>query len=325
MTTPVISVVVPCRNEEHYIGKVLDFFVNALPVEKELLIADGDSTDRTREIIGSYAAKYPGIILISNPRRFVPYALNECISKASGKYIVRLDAHSEYASDYFVKTIATFEKTGAEIVGGPMRAKGVNPFQRAVAICTSTKFGVGDSQFHDDTAEGYTDSVYLGAWKREIFPVTGLFDEEMLRNQDDEFHYRARSKGMKIYLNPEIRSWYYPRSTYRKLMKQYFQYGLFKPLVLSKVKSGIRIRHLVPTGFVLYLIGIIFIYPLTGKLSLLPLVLYICIDILFSLTKQKGTREKMSSLLIYPALHLSYGSGFILGLNKSLRSMFFKG
>jgi succinoglycan biosynthesis protein ExoA len=320
-----ISVIIPCRNEEHYITKVLDFFVRALPADKELIVADGDSTDRTREIVARYSASHPEIILISNPKKYVPFALNECLGRAEGKYIIRLDAHTEYADDYFVRVKETFERTGAEIVGGPMRAKGNTSFQRAVAVCTSTTFGVGDSQFHDDTAEGFTDSVYLGAWKKEIFAVTGLFDEEMMRNQDDEFHYRAKSLGMKIYLDPKIRSWYYPRGSLRKLMKQYFQYGLFKPLVLSKVRSEIKLRHLIPSAFVLYLAGAAILIPFTGLMSLVPLLLYAVIDLFFSFTKQQRFSEKIFSLIIYPALHISYGCGFILGLNKTLRKLSFSG
>ena len=320
-----ISIILPCRNEERYIEKVLDFFLRSLPQQKEFIIADGESTDRTREIISAYSAKHPEIKLINNPGKFVPFALNDCIKQAKGKYIIRLDAHSEYADDYFLKIIETFEKTGAQIVGGPMRAKGNTPFQQAVAVCTSTIFGVGDSQFHDDSAEGFTDSVYLGAWKKEIFDVTGLFDESMLRNQDDEFHYRAKSMGMKIYLNPEIKSWYYPRSSFRSLIKQYFQYGLFKPLVLSKVRSEIKTRHLIPSAFVVYLLSLLIFIPMIGLISLIPLFIYCIVDLLFSFSRQNAFSSKLNALLIYLALHLSYGCGFILGLNNSLRKACFKG
>ena len=251
--------------------------------------------------------------------------MNECISRAKGDYIVRLDAHTEYAPDYFTKVVETFEQTGAEIVGGPMRAKGRTPFQRAVAVCTSTGFGVGDSKFHDDTASGFTDSVYLGAWKKNIFENTGMFDVAMLRNQDDQFHYRAKSKGMKIYLNPEIRSWYYPRSTLKSLMKQYFQYGLFKPLVVKKVRSEIKPRHLIPSAFVLYLVSIPVMFFIIGWIAMLPMILYLALDVYFSFTKQSQISEKLKSLMIYPALHISYGSGFLLGLSNTLRKLFFKG
>jgi succinoglycan biosynthesis protein ExoA len=323
MTNPLITVIMPCRNEEHYIRKILDFFVSAGPAEKELIVSDGESKDRTREIISSYSVAHPEIILISNPKRYVPYALNDCIAQAKGRYIIRLDAHTEYASDYFEKVIEAFEKTGAEIVGGPMRTKGTTSFQRAVAVCTSTVFGVGDSKFHDDSAEGFTDSVYLGAWRKEIFAITGMFDVEMLRNQDDEFHYRAKSMGMKIYLDPAIRSWYYPRSNFKTLTRQYFQYGLFKPLVLSKVKSEVKPRHLIPSAFLLYLLSLPLVWKVSGIISMLPLILYFALDVYFSFAKQNGFRQIAASLAIYPALHLSYGLGFLLGLNGSLRQFFF--
>lgn len=324
MNQPLISVILPCRNEENYIAKVLEFFIHARPQNKELIIADGESTDNTREIIRKYSSEHPEIIVISNPNRFVPFALNDCIRQAKGKYIIRLDAHTEYQDDYLEQIIDTFEKTGAEIVGGPMRAKGKTPFQRAVAICTSTIFGVGDSKFHDDAAEGFTDSVYLGAWQKEIFAITGLFDTEMLRNQDDEFHYRAKSKGMNIYLNPRIVSWYYPRSTRESLAKQYFQYGLFKPLVLKKVKSGIKLRHLIPSAFVLYLFVLPRVLMAIGFIAVIPFLLYVAIDIFFAVRKQRGQEEKFNAMLIYPVLHVSYGCGFLLGLNSYLRKLFFR-
>ena len=191
--------------------------------------------------------------MLHNKNKIVPYALNIAIKQSTGNPIIRLDAHTEYANDYIEKVIETFETTGADIVGGPMRAIGKTNFQKAVAYATSTKLGVGDSQFHDENAKGFVDSVYLGAWKREIFYDVGYFDEKMKRNQDDEFHYRAKSKGKKIYLNPEIKSRYYPRSSFRKLFMQYYQYGLYKPLVLKKIKTEIKLRHLVPIGFVFYL------------------------------------------------------------------------
>lgn len=323
MSAPFVTVIIPCRNEEASIGKILEFFIHALPENKELIIADGGSTDRTKEIVSAYSSKHPGITLLDNPEKYVPFALNRCIKMAKGDYIIRLDAHTEYAEDYFQKVLEVFETTKADIVGGPMRAKGNSSFQRAVAICTSTVFGVGDSKFHDSNAEGYTDSVYLGAWKKSIFEKTGFFDEEMLRNQDDEFHYRAKSLGVKIYLSPLIRSWYFPRSNFRKLMKQYFQYGLFKPLVLRKVSSEIKLRHLIPSAFLIYLAALPFFLILAGIFSLAPFVLYVVIDILFSFRKQQSLSEKLFSLAVYPALHISYGLGLMIGLSGALRKQAF--
>mgnify|MGYP001431495647 CR=1 FL=1 len=306
-----ITVICPVYNEEHYIKNVIDFFLPAMPVEKELIIIDGGSTDKTRQIILEYMSSNSNIKILENTGRFVPFALNKAIQSSEGDPIIRLDAHTVYADDYFTSIVSAFQKTGADIVGGPMRAVGATPFQKAVAIATSTSFGIGDSSFHDENYEGYVDSVYLGAWKRSVFKDVGFFDEDMLRNQDDEFHYRAKSKGKKIYLDPRIKSYYSPRSTFSSLFKQYFQYGLFKPLVLKKVKSEMKLRHLIPSGFVLYLF-LILIFCKT-PLIFIPLCIYLLLDILFSFRKGGALHVSMCMLLVYPALHCSYGAGFIKG------------
>lgn len=311
-----LTVICPVYNEEAYIENVIKFFLKAKPHEKELYIVDGMSTDRTREIVLQYAATNAAIHLLENQDKIVPFALNKAIKQSTGSPIVRLDAHTLYAEDYFEKIIETFQQTDADIVGGPMRAIGKTDFQKAVAYATSTKFGVGNSEFHNQNFEGYVDSVYLGAWKRDIFNEVGYFDERMKRNQDDEFHYRAKSFGKKIYLNPKIKSEYFPRNTISKLFSQYFQYGLYKPLVLKKVKSEIKMRHLIPTFFLLYLLILTPVIYYIGIISLLPLLSYFVLAILYSLKNIGSVQEKVYCLLVFPALHISYGSGFILGLFK---------
>ncbi|CAN5481699.1 glycosyltransferase family 2 protein [soil metagenome] len=313
-SAPSISVIIPVKNESAGIKQLLNFLAEALPLDKEIIFLDGRSTDDTKAIIDTFSRTHPNFRVIDNLEGFVPFALNVGIKESHAEYIVRLDAHTEYSSDYFLRIMETFHKTGAEIVGGPMRAVGTTNLQKAIAYCTSTPFGVGDSSFHNELAEGFVDSVYLGAWKKSIFPIVGDFDVEMLRNQDDEFHYRAKSKGIKIYLNPEIKSWYYPRSDFNSLFKQYFQYGLFKPLVLKKVKSAVRIRHLIPAGFVLYLTLIPILTKFVGWFSVLPLLMYLLINLKFSFGNEMNLRSKVNSILIFPTLHFAYGIGFILGL-----------
>lgn len=314
-----ISVICPTFNEQQYIEQLIKFFVNSKPADKELLIIDGGSSDKTIEIVKNWSKDYPNIRLLYNSDKFVPYALNIGIKESSGDPIVRLDAHTEYSYDYFEKILETFLSTNADIVGGPMRAIGKTPFQRAVAFCTSTSFGIGGSKIHQDDYDGESDHVYLGAWKRKLFSEVGLFDEHLKRNQDDEFHYRARSMGKKIYQNGEIKSFYFPRSSYKKLLKQYFQYGLFKPLVLKKVKSEAKLRHLIPAIFVIYLIML----PIAIKfpIYLLPLLIYLIIGFLFSMINTMNVTEKFVSWVIYFLLHISYGTGFILGLKSRMKAI----
>jgi glycosyltransferase involved in cell wall biosynthesis len=309
-----ITVICPSYNEESYIVKVLEFFVKAIPEEKELLVIDGGSKDNTIKIVKHWSELNDNIHLLQNPHKFVPHALNIGIMSSNGDPIIRLDAHTEYEYNYFEKIIETFRTTGADIVGGAMNAVGKTNFQKAVALATSTRFGVGDSKIHQFSYRGESDHVYLGAWRRKLFDEIGFFDERLKRNQDDEFHYRARSLGKKIYLNPDIKSYYYPRDSISKLIKQYFQYGIFKPIILRKIKSEAKLRHLIPSLFTLYILllplSIISIY------YSIPLIVYILIDLYYSLGIKTNIKIMFYSIYVYPLIHLSYGFGFLLGLSK---------
>lgn len=307
-----ITVICPTYNEENYILKVLEFFIQSNPNDKELFIVDGGSTDNTRGIIKEWSEKHSNIYLLNNLNKTVPYALNLGIKSSTGDPIIRLDAHTEYEPDYFEKILETFNKSGADVVGGPMRPVGRTNFQKTVAMATSTVFGVGDSKIHKENYEGYSDHVYLGAWRRQLFSDVGLFDEQLTRNQDDELHYRAKSCGKKIYLNSEIKSYYYPRDSYSKLIKQYFQYGFFKPIVMIKVKSEIKIRHIIPSIFGIYVLSLPLSY--LNIFYLIPLVAYVIFDAYYSIQLTGNIRTKMHAFLVYPALHLSYGLGVVSGL-----------
>jgi len=310
-----ISVICPVYNEEKFIEKVILFFINANPQEKQLIIVDGGSTDRTTEIVKKISSSFPDIILLHNDERYVPFALNMAIKYCKYDIIARIDAHCEYASDYFEKIIETFNTVDADIVGGPTNVKSKTLFQRAVGKAICSKFGIGDSKVHDKNFRGYVDHVTFGAWKKILFSEVGLFDERLYRNQDDEFHYRAKSKGKKVFLNPDIHLWYYPRNSLYSLMKQYYQYGLYKPLVLLKVKSELKLRHLIPSIFFVYLLVIPFI--LSSFISI-PLISYLILDLVFTFNSDLSFKGKILLFFLFPAIHLSYGCGFIFGIFKLL-------
>ena len=312
-----ITVICPVYNEAAYIRNVLEFCINAAPQDKEIFFIDGASTDNTVEIIESYAALHSNIHLLHNPQRYVPFALNKAIVQAKGDVIVRLDAHTEYADDYFVKTLEVFAASGGDIVGGPMRIAKGNDVQDAIGYATSTFFGIGNSTFHFEDFEGFTDSVYLGAWKKSVFDTTGLFDEALMRNQDDEFHYRAKSMGFRIYQSPQIKLYYYPRSSFKTLFKQYYQYGLYKPLVLRKIKSAISVRHLVPAGFVLYLLALLIAIMAGWYWAAIPLLLYVSANLFFSFKSGRSFVQCLRIAYAYSILHIAYGSGFLIGLFKA--------
>lgn len=315
-----LTVICPVLNEENHIQKVIDFFNSSIPLEKELIIIDGGSKDGTIKIIRKEIEQYRNIHLLINNHKYVPFALNLAIRTSKGDPIVRLDAHTEYENDYFEMILLTFKDTNADIVGGPMNAVGHTIFQKSVAYATSCKFGVGDSKIHQKDFVGETDHVYLGAWRRKIFDEVGYFDERFIRNQDDEFHYRAKSLGKKIYLNPAIKSYYYPRNSWWKLFAQYFQYGLYKPLVSKKVKSEIKLRHLIPSVFTIYLVLILLFREI--PIVYLPLTIYIILTMMMSIINSESVKSKLLLLIVFPTIHIAYGIGYILGLYRILSTKF---
>ncbi len=317
-----ISMICPVLNEEKFIEKIFDFYKKSQWKNKELFIVDGGSTDKTKEITLNNIKKDSSIHFLENTHKYVPYALNIAIPLCIGDIIVRLDAHTEYDILYLEKIIETFEKTNADIVGGHMRPIGVSIFQKAVSIATSNKFGIGNSHFHDVNYEGYVDSVYLGAWKKEIFYDVGLFDENFIRNQDDEFHYRAKKFGKRIYLDSKIKSYYFPRTSAKKLFSQYFQYGLFKPLVLYKIKAETKFRHLIPPLFLCYITIIPLFLFFDNIAIIIPLFIYFSLCIYISFGKREHLSIKVNETFIYPIIHISYGLGFLIGLFKILHSQF---
>jgi glycosyltransferase involved in cell wall biosynthesis len=310
-----ISIVCPVYNEEKYLPQLLAFLDSAEPSEKQIIFIDGGSTDHSRKLINSFKWKNNACQLLINTNRTVPYALNMAIPLCNHEIIVRLDAHSRYAENYFMQILKVFSETDADIVGGPTRTAFLNTFQEAVAYMFITPLGMGNSSVHNINYEGYTDSVTFGAWKRSIFEKTDLFDVTLKRNQDDEFHYRARSLGFKIYQHPKIELYYYPRDTWKGLWMQYFEYGYYKPDVLRKVSSEIKLRHLVPAAFVLYLFSL----PISGYVGivwLIPLTAYLIAIFFFSLFSSISFSARLFCLLAYPTVHIAYGTGFILGIFK---------
>lgn len=313
-----LSVIIPCYNEEKYIVSLLNFLKQSQHQLHEIIIMDGMSDDLTLKLAAPFLQEIPILKICENPQRKVAFGLNKAIEMCSGDVIVRLDAHSKYSGDYFEKIIQTFENTDADIVGGPTRTAFQSPFQEAVAYVFNTPLGMGDSSVHDVNYSGYTDSVTFGAWKKKIFETTGLFDTRLKRNQDDEFHYRARSFGFKIYQNSDIKLWYFPRSSWLSLFRQYFEYGLYKPLVLKKIKSGRSLRHIIPSAFVLYMLIFLTLVWVDWRISI-PMFLYISLMLFYTLKSKGSLISKICIPTVYPAIHLGYGLGFILGIFRLYR------
>lgn len=323
MNCPTISLLLPIRNEAQYIQRTLDsILAQDYPSEKiEILIADGMSTDRTREIVQTYQQQHRNISLYDNPKQIVPTGLNLLIPQAKGDILIRVDGHTVLEPGYVRACVDALTRTGADNVGGRMNASGENYFGEVVALATSSPFGVGGARFHYSQKEEWVDTVYMGAWKKETFTKIGLFDEELVRDQDDEFNYRLRAYGGKILLSPAIRSHYTVRGSPRKLWRQYFQYGYWKVRVMQKHPRQMRPRQFVPAVFVLGLIFSIilsFLHPWGFYLLLSIAGMYLLANLAASLITALRTQLRFLPLLpiIFTILHFSYGIGFLAGLVK---------
>lgn len=320
---PAVSIIVPCRNEAGVIaGFLRDVLTQELPPgagDLEILIADGRSDDGTRTILEQLTASDPRIILIDNPARIVSTGLNAAIRAARGAIVVRMDVHTEYAPDYVRRCVEALGETGADNVGGPARTRADGYTQRAIAAAYHSPFAVGGARFHDIDYEGELDTVVYGCWRRETLLQLGLFDEELVRNQDDELNLRLRRAGGRIWQSSRIRSWYRPRSSLAALFRQYLQYGYWKVRVIQKHGRPASARHLVPVIFVLgaaagWLGGLI--HPALGLVYASALGLYAILSLIFSARAAATAGWDLFPLLpaVFFAYHVSYGTGFALGL-----------
>lgn len=323
---PFVTVVIPARNEHRYIRSCLDSVLSQdYPADRlEILLCVSPSEDDTEEIIMEYQEKYNHIHMLKNPKGTISCGVNTGIRAAKGDYIVRLDAHTEFASDYISKCIEYLLKTDADNVGGPTIVKGKTPVQRAVAAAYYSSFALGGGKQHIKDYEGYSDTVSFGAFKKSTAESVGLFDENLILNEDDDFNFKISEAGGKIFITPKIRSYYYPRDTYTGLIRQYFGYGLWKVAVIKKHKRPARMSHLIPMLFVLFLIpgGLLSVFSKRiRKLYLGILGLYFGLDAAASFSlkdadTQDGPMLRFRLMLVHFLLHVSYGCGFIAGIFK---------
>jgi hypothetical protein len=228
------------------------------------------------------------------------------------------------APDYVSQCVAALARTGADAVGGRMVAVGSGRVAQAVALATSSPFGVGDSLFHYARGEHWVDSVFLGAWPREVFDRVGRFDPELVRNQDDEFNYRLRSRGGRVLLTDRIRSQYYNRGALTSLFRQYRQYGTWKVRVLQKHPRQLSARHFAPPAFVAGLVGGALAAPFSRVVRRLWLTgagawLAVALGVSGRIAARAGCRHLPLLPVVFGALHVGYGAGFLIGLVKFAR------
>lgn len=320
-----VSIIIPCRNEEKFIGKCLDSInSNDYPKEKiEVIIIDGMSEDKTRKIAEKYKKEYPYIKVLDNQKQIVSTALNIGIQNTQGRYVMRMDAHCIYDKRYISKCINHMEENKKiDNVGGICitLANSDTIIANSIAVALSHPFGVGNSYFRIGIKQQkYVDTVPFGCYKREVFNKVGFFDEDLVRNQDDEFNLRLIKNGGKILLVPDVISYYYARESLSKIWKMYFQYGYFKPLVAKKLKAVLTLRQLIPTIFVGGLI-ICGIFSLIMKpflwLFIFFVSLYMLTNLIMSLfiSIRKGLKYLFILPITFATLHFSYGIGYLNGI-----------
>jgi succinoglycan biosynthesis protein ExoA len=320
---PFVSVIMPVRNEASFIRQSLDAVMSQdYPAQlMEVIVADGMSTDETRSLIGSLQRQHANLQLIDNPGRIAPTGLNAAIAQARGEIIVRVDGHCEIEPDYVRCCVQHLMSGAADGVGGPLDTIGETPMARVIALAMSSPFGVGGSAFRtvrDRTM--LTDTVAFPAYTREILERAGSFDEELVRNQDDEYNYRLRKLGAKILLAADVRCRYYSRGSLGALWRQYYQYGYWKVRVMQKHPRQMRLRQFIPAAFVgaLLLALLSALLFAAGKwLFLLVVGSYLLANLgAAGLTARKDFAALPILPLTFAILHFSYGFGFLKGLIK---------
>ncbi len=306
-----VSVIIPMRNEEKYIGKCLQSILanNFSKHDYEVLVVDGASTDRSRQIVEEMKPWFHRLELIHNPKGIVPTGMNAAIRIARGKYIVRMDAHTEYPSDYISACVSELEKGTADVVGGRLiTCPGAETVTaKGIALMTQHPFGVGNSAFRINSSAREVDTVPFGAFRREVFEKVGLFRESLVRHQDFEMNARIRAAGGKILLNPSIQPTYYNVPTFRKFMRQAYLNGAWLGRAWTRYPVCFCWRHAAPLTFVCSLIVPLIASEVWSKASLLSVaILAIYLAGALGSSAQISSKHGSRYLAVMPALFLSY-------------------
>ena len=325
MSEPAVSVIIPVLNEERFLKQSVQAILNQnYSGQLEIILALGPSKDQTN-VIAQELAKDQRIKLVENPSGRTAAALNNAIKNSNFDIIVRLDGHAIVDSNYIKNAVKTLVESGADNVGGLMKAEGTNAFEKSVAAAMTSKFGVGNAPFHVGGKSGEVDTVYLGTFRKPALERVGYFDESFIRAQDWEMNYRIRKTGGKIWFNPDLVVSYRPRKNLLQLAKQYFEYGQWRKQVTKTYPETVSMRYLAPpitvSGLIAGIIMVLFSKILDinwlqiGWLA--PLVYLTVILLAFlSIGSKIGLLSRLYLLLVLPTMHLSWGVGFLKGSKR---------
>ena len=316
-----VSIIIPCRNEEKFIKDcVVSFFEQNYPKELiTIIVSDGMSTDNTRGVLAELQKDNKNLVVLDNKGLTAPKGMNLGIEYSKSEIIIIFGAHSYADKNFVAENVKALEKDGVGCAGGIITTINDSIKGAAIGEAMSCPFGVGNALFRFAEKECFVDTVAFGAYKKELLNEIGYFDEELVRNQDDELNFRVVKSGAKILLSPKIKSTYFSRGDLKKLWRQYFQYGFWKVRVIQKHKKPAAVRHLIPLAFVLFLgvggaLSLLFKYVRIPFLVILSL--YVLMDLIFSFkisfSKKIGYLKYL--IVTFPILHISYGLGFLLGI-----------
>jgi cellulose synthase/poly-beta-1,6-N-acetylglucosamine synthase-like glycosyltransferase len=313
-------VVIPCRNEEDHIEGCINSIGSSV-LENVLLtviVVDGMSDDRTRDIVKSMTGSMDNLMLLDNPAQTTPFALNIGIEAHPFDVLIILGAHATVHKDFVQISVNGLRNDlSAGCCGGIIENSYHSEEAECIGLAMSHPFGVGNAHFRTGATSGYVDTVAFGAYRKEVFDSVGLFDEELVRNQDDEFNFRVTESGYRIVLDPAIRSFYVVRADLTKLFKQYQQYGYWK--VYVNVKHG-RIttwRQVVPALWVSYLlVGLLstFLFPALSPIFVGGVVVYLVTALVIAMRIGKSFRKTFGVFRAFLVLHFSYGWGYMKGI-----------
>jgi glycosyltransferase involved in cell wall biosynthesis len=319
-----VSIVLPCRKEQGWIGKCLESVIaNDYPKDRlEVLVVDGLSEDGTRAEVEAIAARHPFIHLLDNPKKITPTAMNIGIAAAKGDIIMRMDAHAEYPANYVSALVRWLEESGADNVGGLWITVpgGETPMAQAIALALTHPFGVGNSHYRLGVAKPrWVDTVPFGCYRKEVFQRIGAFDEELVRNQDLELNLRLKKSGGKILLVPDVACVYHARENLAKVWRMSYQNGYYNPLVIRKLQGRMTLRHWIPLLFVvsLFVTGVLAPWSWLMAVAFAAVVLAYAIPALViscMTAMHKGLKQGLSLALVFPALHVSTGLGTLKGV-----------
>jgi len=330
-----VSYVMPVLNEAGYLESAIASIVSQdHPGEFEIVLAVGPSTDGTADIIERLTKADPRIRIVENPEMDIPIGLNLAIAQSRHPIIVRVDAHTELAPGYTSRAVATLERTKAASLGGVMIATGKPGLQAAVARAYNSRYGLGGGAYHgEQAAEGPAESAYMGVMKADALREIGGFDESLRRGEDWELNFRLRQAGHIVWLDPQLKVSYWPRSTLLKLHRQFFATGVWRGELVRRLGPGNPLRFFAPPillgSIVLSLIllplqltGVIHGWPVIFAFAVyLGPVAYLGLLILAAVTTPGSLADRLRLMVVLATMHLSWGAGFLIGAVRGARDV----